>query len=158
MPERHKAVPASYLILIHGGSILLGRRFNTGYYDGYYSLPSGHVEAGELPLEALAREATEEIGISIQTSEVRLVHTMYRAKHDATGERVDLFFLADTWSGTPANCEPHKCDDLRWFSPASLPANMVDHVLHALQQWQAGNNYSEIPLTEGWFNPNEDTK
>jgi len=34
--ERHKVVPASYLVLIKNGKILLQRRFNTGYEDGKY--------------------------------------------------------------------------------------------------------------------------
>lgn len=51
MQERNKAVPSSYLILKRDGKILLGRRINTHYYDGWYSVPAGHVEADELPTE-----------------------------------------------------------------------------------------------------------
>ena len=91
MKERHKAVPASYLILKDGDKILLGRRTNTGYYDGWYTVPSGHVEVGELPLECLLREAYEEIGITFKKEDARFVHTMYRARHDETGERADFF-------------------------------------------------------------------
>lgn len=51
--ERPKAVPAVYLFMRNGNEILLMRRQNTGYFDGWYSVPSGHVEVGELPLQAL---------------------------------------------------------------------------------------------------------
>ena len=60
--DRNKAVPASYLFLQKGDGILLMRRQNSGYYDGWYTVPAGHVEAGELPVDALLREAKEEIG------------------------------------------------------------------------------------------------
>ena len=36
--ERHKIVPASYLVLIKDSKILLSRRVNTGYEDGKYPM------------------------------------------------------------------------------------------------------------------------
>jgi 8-oxo-dGTP pyrophosphatase MutT (NUDIX family) len=38
---------AVHLLLIKNDQILLLRRFNTGWQDGFYSLPAGHVDAGE---------------------------------------------------------------------------------------------------------------
>lgn len=154
MQQRNTAVPSSYLILIKNGEILLGRRTNTSYYDGYYALPAGHVEAGELPITGLVREAAEEIGIQIAPEDVKLVHTMYRAKHDETGERVDFFFVVDKWSGEVVNNEPHKCDDLKWFPFGQLPEKMMHHVQYALEQYQRGINYSETPYNEKFLNPN----
>jgi len=61
--DRNKSVPASYLILRRGNEILLMRRKGSGYYDGWYSVPAGHVEAGELPMNALIREIKEELSI-----------------------------------------------------------------------------------------------
>lgn len=43
LDERHKVVPAVYAVFRDGDRLLLLRRANTGYYDGYYSLPAGHV-------------------------------------------------------------------------------------------------------------------
>ena len=91
MKDRNKATPAVYLILKKNRQVLLGRRINTGYYDGWYTLPSGHVEAGELPLDALLRESKEEIGITYEKKDAKLVHTLYRTKHDETGDRADYF-------------------------------------------------------------------
>ena len=93
--ERNKAVPAVYLILEKDGEVLLGRRKGSGYFDGWYALPAGHVEADELPLAALVRETKEEIDVSINLEDLKLVYTMYRPKHDETGERFDMFFTAD---------------------------------------------------------------
>src|SRR4051812_28584615 len=111
--ERHKAVPAAYLLLKKDGKILLGRRQNTTYYDGWYgSGASGHVEAGELPIDAVLREAKEEIGIDIKPEDVVFAHAMYRVAHDESGERVDYFFITKNWTGEPKIMEPDKCDDL----------------------------------------------
>lgn len=142
--ERNKAVPAVYLILERDGKILVARRCNTGYQDGNYQVPAGHVEDGELPKAAMVREAKEEIGIEVSEEDLELVHTSYRPKHDETGNRVDLFFRATKWSGEVINTEPHKCDDLRWISPSELPNNMTLHVRVAIQKIQKGVSYSEV--------------
>lgn len=142
--ERNKAVPAVYLLLEKGGQILVARRCNTGYQDGNYQVPAGHVEDGELPKAAMVREAKEEISIDLKEEDLELVHTSYRPKHDETGNRVDLFFRATKWSGEVLNAEPHKCDDLRWISPNELPSNMTLHVRMAIQEAQKGVVYSEV--------------
>ncbi len=144
--ERNKAVPAVYLFLRKGDEILLMRRQGSGYYDGWYSVPAGHVEAGELPLEGLVRETAEELGIVIDSKDVKLVHTMYRTKHNETGDRADLFFLSTKWSGEIRIMESHKCDDIRWFPINNLPENMMHHVREALINSEKGIPYSEFGL------------
>jgi len=141
--ERNKAVPAVYLILGER-RILIARRCNTGYEDGNYNLPSGHVEDGELPVEAMIREAKEEIGIILKAQELQLVHVSYRPKHDETGNRVDLFFRAMRWSGDVINAEPDKCDDLKWVHPFGLPLNMTPHVRAVIDLVCRGVVYSEF--------------
>ena len=132
MKIRHKAVPAVYLILKKEGQILLARRCNTGYQDGNYHLPSGPVEESEFPTAALLREAKEEIGIDLSGSELHLAHVLYRLKHDETGDRIDLFFTADTWKGEIKNMEPQKCDDLKWVKLTELPENMTPYIRHTI--------------------------
>jgi len=68
--DRNKSIPAAYMIFRKERKILLGRRQNTTYYDGWYGVPAGHVDTGELPLSAGIREAKEEIGIDIDPKDV----------------------------------------------------------------------------------------
>jgi mutator protein MutT len=144
MKLRNKAIPAVYILLEKDGQILLGRRCNTGYEDGNYQVPAGHVDEGELPTEAMIREVKEEIGISVSVDNLELVHLSYRPKHDNTDNRIDLFFRANKWNGEIKNMEPHKCDDLRWFSLDNLPENMTFHVKKALKCIQKGMFFDEI--------------
>jgi len=146
MSERNRAVPASYLMLRKGNKILLARRINTGYYDGYYHPPAGHIEAGELPIDALIREVKEEIGIDLVRDSVTLVHTMYRTKHDPTGDRADYFFQTSEYDGEIENLEPEKCDDIQWFSIDELPKNTVPHVRDAIADIENEVAYSELGL------------
>ena len=159
MKNRNRAVPASYLILEQAGKILLGLRQNTGYYDGWYSVPAGHIEAGELPIAGLIRETKEEIGIDIKPEDVKLVHTMYRTKHDETGDRADYFFTASKYTGVIENREPEKCVKLEWFKINKLPDNMMmHHVRHAIDLYQKGVSYSELAFNEKFLNPNLQTE
>ena len=142
---RQKAIPAVYTILFRTrGEILLMMRQNTGYQDGNWDLPSGHMEEGELPSLSAAREATEEVGIVLDHRDLVLVHTSYRPEHDKTGNRIDLFFMTRHWSGEPEIGEPEKCSEIRWVNRFDLPDNMVPHVYQAICHWRTRNFYSEL--------------
>lgn len=144
MKERHKAVPAVYLFLMKNNAVLLGRRCNTGYMDGKYMVPAGHVEAGESLCAAMIRETKEEIGIDVEEENLKLVHVVYRAKHDETGERMDFFFTVEQWRGDIENREPEKCNDLKWFPLENLPHEMPPYVRTALENSMRGLLLTEL--------------
>ncbi len=144
MKIRNKAIPAVYVFLEQEGKILLARRANTGYQDGNYNVPSGHVEASELPKAAMVREAKEEVGVELLPEDLELVHVSYRPQHDETGDRVDFFFRATKWTGEVTNMEPNKCDDLKWTKPTELPATMTPHVREAIESMLNGVMFSEL--------------
>ena len=139
--ERFRLLVAVYLFLIKDDKILLLRRYNTGWNDGNYSLPAGHIDEGETASNAMVREAQEEIGVLIQAKDLDMVHVMHRAK-----ERIEFFFVAKNWQGEPVNTEPDKCDDVRWFPLDNIPSNLIPSVKAALEKYQAGETFSEF----GW--------
>ena len=141
--ERHKLKVATYALLIRYGSILLSRRFQTGWQDGSYSLPAGHLDPHETIAQAAMREAHEEVGVTLRESDLCLVHTMHRMDL-----YIDFFFVAESWEGTPENNEPDKCDDVRWFPLDELPPNMVPSVRHAIGQYLRGIAFSEFQGAE----------
>jgi len=144
--KRNKAVTAVYLILRKGEDILLSRRCNTGFQDGNYQVPAGHIDADELPTQALIREMQEEIGVIIKKEDLKLLHASFRPKYDESGDRVDYYFGAKTWAGEIRNTEPHKCDDLGWFNIHSLPENLTPHVRVAIEAAEKGEPFSELGL------------
>ncbi len=141
--DRLKVKVAVYIILIKENKILLSRRFNTGWQDGNYGLPAGHVESDEKVIDALLREATEEVGVKLNGESIIFVHCMYR-KNSYT----DFYFLAKNWTGDPTNMEPDKCDDLQWFSLDSLPSNMIPSVKSAILNSQNGVLFSDFESEE----------
>lgn len=142
--ERFKIIPSVYLILAKEGKTLLSRRFQTGFEDGNYGLVSGHVDGEETMREALSRETLEEIGIKIDSSELKHVLTMHRWCGDH--ERADFFFTVDNWEGEVKNMEPNKCDDLNWFPLNNLPPNTIPYIKKAIDCYSNGLSYCEF----GW--------
>ena len=144
MKIRHGIICAAYLILLKENKVLLLRRFNTGYEDGNYSLPAGHVEEGESVSDTMVREVKEEIGIFIKKEDIVLSHTMHRLKTAKSDERLDFFFICKKWDGEVRNLEPQKCDDLSWFDVGYLPENVITYVSLAVNDSLQGVAYSEI--------------
>jgi len=134
-------VASSYLLLIKSDKILLSRRYQTGYMDGWYSLPAGHVDEGETVEDCLIREVREEIGVGLKKKDIKLVHVMHRKEHDI---RLDFFYTTKKYKGKPKNLEPKKCDDLKWFKLDSLPDNIVPYINQAIEKHLAGVLYSDI--------------
>lgn len=101
------------------GEVLLHRRANTGYMDGRYDLPSGHVEPHESILDAAVRELKEEAGVDAKSTDLRLWHINQFGANDEY--YYNFFFIADAWEGIPTIMEPDKCDDMRFFAVDKLP-------------------------------------
>lgn len=132
-----------HLLFFRENQILLLRRFNTGFEDGNYSVPAGHLDGGETVRMAAIREASEEIGIQIEIEDITFATVMHRKSND---ERVDFFVHVKAWEGEPFNAEPEKCDDLRWYELEMLPENTIPYVRKAIQNYLEGGPFDEF----GW--------
>lgn len=134
-----------HLILIADGSVLLGQRANTGFADGDWSVPGGHLEAGEPAVRGAAREAAEELSIEIAETDLEFCHLCHHLDPDGRA-RIGIFFTATTWRGEPVNAEPDKCSKLAWHLLDALPEKTVDYARTAIRLAAAGTRYSQ----HGW--------
>ena len=110
-PHLYSAVYA--IIRDASGKILFMQRKNTGFKDGKYQLPAGHLESGELVKSALARELLEELCITVQESDMEVVHVGHRIAPDR--EYFDIYMNIQKYSGTITIGEPDKCSDLKFL-------------------------------------------
>lgn len=128
---RHWLVPAAYLFLLdEAGRVLLQLRSGTGFMDGHWAAAAaGHVDPGESVLQAVRREAREELGIAVDAEDLLPLTVMHRNQRSgsAIDQRVDFFFAARRWSGEPRVMEPGKSAGLRWAALADLPDPVVPH-------------------------------
>lgn len=141
---RFQLSSAVFIILTRGREICMLRRKTTGWMDGSFSIPAGGLEAGETIRLAAAREAYEEIGITIVPETLQPVHTLHSLT--AGNQWLGHFFRAEEWIGTPTLCEPDKHADLEWRTLDNLPETTIPYVRQALLCSARGELYSEY----GW--------
>lgn len=108
----------SAVVLREDGTVLLGRRSDTGKW----AVISGIPEPGEQPAPAMEREILEETGVRARIRALASVRTTPQITH-ANGDLaqyMNLNFVADYVDG-----EAHVGDDeslaVGWFSPEDLP-------------------------------------
>lgn len=141
--ERYRSLVAVYVIVINSqGEILLLRRFNTGYHDGFYDVPAGHLEEGETLRQAALRELEEETGLVAMVDDLEFVELLHRVSNDLV--YLDIFFQVKKWEGDVIIMEPLKCDHLAWFSLKALPKNIVPHSQRVMTDRAEHCAYREI--------------
>lgn len=129
-----------FLLLTDAERILLALRDGTGYRDGWWNVPSGKLEYAEDALAGIRREAHEEIGVRFTDDEPHFACVVHHRNPEGQG-RIALVFAAEydmRRHGEPANREPHKCAEIRWFPIDEPPPNTVPYTLTAIDAWRTG--------------------
>jgi len=140
----HPKFPVTvHMFFLRQNKLLLIRRYQTGYMDGHYSVPAGHLDGNEPVRRAAVREAKEEIGVEIDLGDIDFAGVFHRSEGD---ERVDFFVQVRRWRGEPFNAEPEKCDELRWTEVNDLPENTIPYIRRAIENFQTGVLFEEF----GW--------
>lgn len=111
------------LMLRDGDKILVLKRSNTGFDDDRYAFPGGQLDGNERIFDAVIREAREELGITLKTEDLKLVHTRH-VRRDSI-ESIGFFIEARAWSGQIQNMEPHKHALVEWVSINRLPYTIL---------------------------------
>jgi 8-oxo-dGTP diphosphatase len=142
-PQRYRSLVAVYAVVMNvQNKILLLRRANTGYRDGYYDMPAGHLEEGETLRHATLRELKEETGLQANEEDVEFIELLHRFSHDRV--YVDVFFRINKWTGEAMIKETEKCDHMDWFSLDDLPEMIVPHQGRVIKDHAVGITYREI--------------
>lgn len=90
---------------------------NPGLWD---TSAAGHVDAGELPLDAAARELQEELGLQVPTPALEWVARL-EPDADLGNEFIELYRIT---SDARMTLEAGEIDDGRWYEPASLRSHI----------------------------------
>lgn len=148
MQKRYIAVHGFFS---HENKLLVLQRKNTGYMDGQYSLPAGHVDDHEMITKAMKRELIEELGIELDVQLAQLKHVMWRVRSDR--QYVDCFFVFTKWDGEIHNREPIKCATLKWVSQTNLPDKVIPYIKFAWISICKHRSFSQIyENTDGQIN------
>ena len=111
------------VFIFHQNDVLLGKRLNA-HGAGLWSLPGGHVEAGEDYYDTVRREVLEEVGLTIASS-ARIEKADYSQDFflENDSHYITLYFhvrLIDC-DGEVQNLEPDKKEGWEWFSRENFP-------------------------------------
>ena len=144
MKERFQNAIVADLLMIKNEDgkkqILLSKRKNTGYKDGEYELPGGHLEENEDLYEAMIREAKEELGISLKRENLKIVHIM----HHYRGKRMNFILETEKSDLEPRIMEVDKCEELKWVEINNLPENTIEKVKIIIGYIEKGELYSKM--------------
>lgn len=139
MSERHTFKVASFVLLLRGDETFMLRRANTGWADGMWTVPSGHVEKGESVVEAAIKETKEEAGVIVKAEDLTFVHS-----HAVTDEYINFYFTATKWEGEPYLAEPEKCSEVSWVKLSEIPGDTIFQIRSLIQSIEKGIYFSEI--------------
>ncbi|WP_287128209.1 8-oxo-dGTP diphosphatase MutT [Candidatus Cyanaurora vandensis] len=100
-------------LIVRAGEVLIDRRLDEGTMAGLWELPGGKVEADESPEQALQREVTEELGITVEVRELLVTLDHRYPTFDLTISAYHCRYQ----TGTP---RPLASQELRWVKPEDL--------------------------------------
>ncbi len=114
---------AASVVLFRGPEMLVMKRGAGSFSAGGWFLPGGHLEEGERPAEACARELFEETGIGVDPATLALVDVM-GYEHDGAMAHI-LIYVGSCAPGT----EPEINDEhvaARWMTPEGYIRRFLD--------------------------------
>ena len=131
-----------HTLLMEADRWFMLRRANSGYLDGTWTLPGGHVQAGEGVIEAARRECREESGVVVAATDLDLNAVMPYLAGDQQG--VNFIARAVRWEGEPRLAEPARFDDCCWADPLDLPQPLAPFIPDLRDMLSSGEWFREF--------------
>lgn len=128
------------IMVIKDGKVLMCKR-KGAHGAGEWAWTGGHLEHMESFEACAKREVMEETGMEIE--HVRFNRLM-NLKTYAPNHYVDVGLIADWKSGEPKVCEPHKCEEWKWFDMHNLPAPRFGACDTAIEAYTTGRNFFDF--------------
>lgn len=140
---------AVMMVIRQDNMVLLAKRANTGFKDGYFALPGGKHDGQETLTQSVIREAAEELGIRCTQNDVQFRGMLHVNLTEPPLELMYVIFEILHFEGEIINNEPHKCSELQFFPVDQLPVKMTDISRRCVHNTIAGVTFDEV----GWLGP-----
>ena len=145
---REKFLSAVYMLIKNeNGEILFQRRCGSKLWPNFLGLPAGHIDQGGNALEALIREAKEELDIDISSDDIEDTFVVNRINKNLN-PYYDIYFVLKGYRGTIKINEPNKCLELKWLKIDKLPEDVIGFEKVAIDNYQKGIKFSVIKINE----------
>lgn len=148
-------LPVTIMILLRRDhQVLLAKRANTGFKDGFFALPGGKHDGHETLTQGVVREAEEELGIICHAEDIVFRGLIHAHLHEPDMELIYVIFEIMQFEGDLINNEPHKCAEISFFPVDQLPEKMTEVSRRCVNNTVAGITFDEV----GWLEPIEKGK
>ncbi len=143
---------ATYMIIKNSNwEYLFGRRANTGFRDGAFQIPAGHIEWNESMIESAIRESKEELNIDIEEKDCEVIHISHRISAQEKGwdKRVyfDVYVKIKKYSWNMKINELEKCNELKFIdinNISSIDKKLFSYDLDIIRKINSWENFSEV--------------
>lgn len=127
-------VTIAFIVHDGQGRILLQKRSsNTRDENGRWDIGGGAVEFGEASIDTVSREIQEELCVKPQNIRFLTTYDAFRKQNDLDTHWVALVYTAEVIPGEVKIGEPHKIDELGWFTSDNLPSPLHSQFWKAYQ-------------------------
>ncbi len=121
--------------------MLLGKRKNA-HGDGEYAGVGGHMEGLETFAETIMRELREEIGDSIEISDLQFL-CLSNIRSYAPKHYIDIGMIAHWVSGDPKIMEEDKIESWDWYPFDALPTPLFESPGNYIQAYKTDQTFFE---------------
>lgn len=143
MQERFKVFGCVLSLILQDNKILMILRKNKPD-AGNYNLVGGRMEEGETVKQAIIREIKEEVGLSVQDKDIKVVSTLHRLCDNKKWNSIEFVVVINSFNGVPENLEPEFCEKLDWIDINNLPENISPYARTAIENYKNQIPFSEI--------------
>jgi 8-oxo-dGTP diphosphatase len=108
-------------------------------------LPGGHLEFNERLVDAVCREANEELGATVRPEEAKLVSVVddLQPNHNLHYVHISFEIREPRWQ--PKLAEPEHCEEWRYFPLDKLPDNLFLPHRPIIDNYLDGRLYLNLP-------------
>ncbi len=119
------------------GNFLMHKRSKQARDEqGNWDIGAGGIEFGDGAEETLKKEIKEEYGADIISFEFLGYRDIYRQVNEAKSHWLALDFKVLVDPKTVINGEPHKFDEVKWFTLGNLPSPLHSQMLIFLDKYK----------------------
>ena len=145
---RAEFLSAVYMIIKNEKKeVLFQRRCGSKLWPNFLGLPAGHLDEGENAIDALIREAKEELDIDITSDDIEDAFVVNRINKNLK-PYYDVYFVMSDYKGKLKINEPNKCQELKWINLENLPEDVINFERVALDSYRNGIRFSVIKIDE----------
>jgi 8-oxo-dGTP diphosphatase len=118
-----------------GEHILLIRR-DVEPMRGFWALPGGYMDAGEMPAAALERELFEEVGLEVEVGDLIEIFPMVGPGGPSGGIVLAFRVGVESTAMPELACNDDVCESA-WFGPDNLPSELAfESTITLLERWR----------------------